>query len=242
MRNVGYVFHPRRLNSKPVTILSPVLVIGLRRALVIAVTVFGLTMSYCGLAQAKVDFEVLAYLDQNIQNAEERLAEVRVRAEKGNLEAQHELGALLATGRGSDQDYVEAAYWLEQAAPRGHDDAQFWLGNLYMRGAGLPQDFDRMAMWWLKAAKQGNISAQYALATAYRDGSTVEQDMALSRTWFMTASGKSVDDNVHDSRQLANKVMRARKMTPAEAATIAKAEAKARRFARDFGEEGQGGR
>ena len=123
------------------------------RMLAAAAVVLGLCLILGVPAQAKTSFQLLAYLDQADQTPADRLIAVRARAERGNIDAQHQLGALLATGRGTEQDYAEAALWLERAAARGHDDAQYWLGNLYMRGAGLPRDYDNMVKWWNKAAK-----------------------------------------------------------------------------------------
>jgi len=168
------------------------------RILLACMTVFVLSTSVTGMAQAEialaradVALEVLASLDQEERAPLHHLTSVRILAEQGNLNAQHELAVLLATIRGSKADFAEAAYWLKQAADRGHRSAQFWLGNLYMQGAGVPQDFDRMIKWWRQAAEQGDASAQYALAAAIRDGRMVERNLALSRAWFFMSSGKT---------------------------------------------------
>lgn len=207
--------------------------------MIICMTVFCLNLSYCNHAFAKSGFEVLAYLDQDRRAVSHLFDSVRARAERGNLNAQHELGALLATGRGNPQNYFEAAQWFIRAAVRGHDNAQYWLGNLYMRGAGLPRDFNRMAMWWRKSAEQGNISAQYALAAAYRDGRAIGRDRALSHAWFAKAANKTGTAGLRRSRNVARIRVKTRRMTAAE---VAREEATARRFARDFKGEGQRGR
>ncbi len=224
---------------KPKSVPLTALVRKPRGVLVFCMVLVGLTMNYCTLANAKPSFEVLAYLNEADRDGSDRLANVRTRAERGNADAQHELGALLATGRGTATNYVEAAHWLRQAATAGHDDAQFWLGNLYKRGAGLPQDYERMAKWWRKSARQGNVSAQYALAIAYRDGSMVKQDLAQSRRWFFMASGKT---GVAESQSVYTKKRYVRRMTKAEAAKARRDAALARRFASKYGEEGQAGR
>ncbi|MFP6748169.1 MAG: tetratricopeptide repeat protein [Alphaproteobacteria bacterium] len=207
--------------------------------LIICVAVLGYSLGFGHPAFAKMDFDVIAYLDRDKLAAGSRVALVRARAERGNLDAQHELGALLATGRGADRNHAEAAQWLIRAAVRGHDSAQYWLGNLYMRGAGLPRDFNRMAMWWRKAASQGNVSARYALAVAYRDGRTLNRNPALSHAWFAMAANKTVAAGLHRGGAVAKKRMKIRRLT---AAQVAREEAKARRFARDFKGNGQGGR
>jgi TPR repeat protein len=216
------------------------------RMLAAAAVVLGLCLILGAPAQAKTSFELLAYLDQAAQTPVVRLIAVRARAERGNMDAQHQLGALLATGRGTDQDYAEAAQWLQRAAVQGHDDAQFWLGNLYMRGAGLPRDYDNMVKWWNRAAKNGNVSAQYALAAAYRSGAMMPRDLELSRTWFFMASGKSGEAEMYPKRGGTKK----RRMTAKQYAQMLRDEKSQlrdeklkARFEREFtGEAGQGGR
>jgi len=228
MQTVGFNLHPNRPNS-----ISG----AAGRILAGAILVLGLGLG--APAQAKIDFEVLAYLDQAGQSPTDRLAAVRVRAEGGNMDAQHQLSALLATGRGTDRDYAEAAQWLERAAAHGHDDAQFWLGNLYMRGGGLPRDYDNMVKWWSKAAKNGNVSAQYALPAAYRSGAMMHRDLELSRTWFFMASGKTGEAEKCPKRGGTNK----RRMTSKQYAQLLRDEETKARFEQEFtGEEDQGGR
>lgn len=229
----------RKTDTTAVPISSPATGTGMRRALIICVAVLGFSLGFCQPAFAKMDFDVVAYLDRDKLAASNRVAVVRARAERGNLDAQHELGALLATGRGADRNPAEAAQWLLRAAVRGHDSAQYWLGNLYMRGAGLPRDFGRMAMWWRKAARQGNISARYAIAAAYRDGRTLDRNPARSHAWFAMAANKTVAAGLHRNGAVAKKRLKIRRLT---AAQVAREEAKARRFARDFTGGGRGGR
>ena len=215
--------------------------ITVKTAVVAAALAFGLCLSLGATASAKTSFAVLAYLDQVNQTPTNRLAAVRARAEEGSVDAQHELGALLATGRGTAWDQAEAARWLERAAVRGHGNAQFWLGNLYMRGVGLPRNYAEMVKWWGKAAKNGNVSAQYALAAAYRKGSMLPRDLELSRTWFFMASGQAGEADMFPQGQGQGKAKR--RMTSEQYAKLLRDEEKQRRFEKEFsGEDGQAGR
>ena len=194
MQTVGFNLHPNRPNS-----------ISSAAGRILAGAILVLELGLDAPAQSKIDFEVLAYLDQAGQSPADRLVAVRVRAEGGNMDAQHQLGALLSTGRGTDRDNAEAAQWLDRAAAHGRDDAQFWLGDLYMRGARLPRDYDNMVNWWSKAAKNGNVSAQYALAAAYRSGAMMPRDLEQSRTRFFMASGKTGEAEMCPKRGGTNK-------------------------------------
>ena len=56
------------------------------------------------------------------------LAELRGRAEKGEVSAQYFLGLIYANGRGVAKDEVEAVKWYRKAAEQGDADAQGILG------------------------------------------------------------------------------------------------------------------
>ena len=187
---------------------------------------------------AEPAIEVLASLESQGKADFDRLALLRIRAEQGSSGAQHQLAALLATGRGLRQNSVEAASWFDRAAGQGHNIAQFWLGNLYMRGVGVDQNTDDMMKWWRKAAVQGNIDAQFALGAAYRDGRMIPRDLRRSRAWFFMASGKT-------GRAFAPKPQKSmlKRIDAPEVPKLTRAEiAKARRFARDYQSSAQGGR
>lgn len=185
--------------------------------------------------QAELAQEVLEAFDNDAQADFEHELSVRQQAEQGNAEAQHELGALLIVGKGTRQNYAEAAQWFQRAAEQGHSGAQYWLGRLYMRGVGVPRDMNRMLQWWQKAAVQGNINAQYALGTAYRDGRVVPQDFERARAWFFMASGKT--GNIDPKAKRAVKARSA--LTDAEAVA---AELRARRMERYKIQGPEGGR
>ncbi|MBT4042661.1 MAG: sel1 repeat family protein [Rhodospirillaceae bacterium] len=191
-------------------------------AVVLSLNVIGTARAEIALARADVALEVLASLDQEDLAPTSHLATVRVLAERGNINAQHELAVLLATVRGNREDLAEAAYWLKQAADRGHRSAQFWLGNLYMQGAGVPRDFDRMIKWWRQAAEQGDASAQYALAAAFRDGRMVERNLALSRAWFFMSSGKTGTAFLKSKGNQSKKIAAPVQNTNARAAVVSK--------------------
>ena len=55
----------------------------------------------------------------------------KLAAEKGDLYAQNNLGALYKNGQGVTQNYNEAIKWLRLAAEHGSVDDQFNLGEMY---------------------------------------------------------------------------------------------------------------
>ena len=65
-----------------------------------------------------------------------------------------------ARGKGTPQDYVQAALWYRKAAEQADADAQIELGMLYYEGHGVPQDYAQTAYWFRKSAEQGDDNAQ----------------------------------------------------------------------------------
>lgn len=59
------------------------------------------------------------------------------RAERGDVDAQFNLGWRYETGDGVGQDWVQAVYWYRKAADQGHDYAQNNLGVCYDNGNGV---------------------------------------------------------------------------------------------------------
>ena len=118
------------------------------------------------------------------------MAVVRERANRGDAEAQLNLGFLYANGQGVPQDYAMARQWWEKAASQSNAQAQTNLGALYANGQGVPQDYAMARQWYEKATSQGDVLAQYNLGTMYREGQGVPQDYAISRQWWEKAAAQ----------------------------------------------------
>ena len=98
--------------------------------------------------------------------------EWRPLADKGDRDAQFNLGQAYKIGRGVPMDLKIAQTWYEKAAQQGHSQAQANLGLI------LFQNGDRAkAMPWIrKAAEGGDPRAQYVLGTALFNGDIVQKD------------------------------------------------------------------
>lgn len=69
-------------------------------------------------------------------------------AEKGQVDAQYNLGVMYYSGDGVKQDYVEAAKWLRMAAQQGDKQAQYYLGSMYLNGEGVKQSESEAHKWF----------------------------------------------------------------------------------------------
>lgn len=93
-------------------------------------------------------------------------------ADKGDADAQFNMGQAYKLGRGVPADLRIARSWYQKAAAQGHDQAQANLGLILFeagqRSAALP--------WLKKAADRGDARAQYVLGTAMFNGDLVARD------------------------------------------------------------------
>ena len=85
-------------------------------------------------------------------NDENNFSRCLSQAQKGDAEAQKNLGNLYVFGQGVSKNYNEALKWYRKGAEQGHARSQSNLGNLYLNGLGVPQDDKEAAKWYLKAA------------------------------------------------------------------------------------------
>ena len=84
------------------------------------------------------------------------LEELMPLAQKGDAEAQYNLGKLYHDGQGVPQDYAEAVKWFQKAADQGNAKAQHNLGVMYYNGQGVPQNYVNAYMWLCLAAAEGD--------------------------------------------------------------------------------------
>lgn len=69
-------------------------------------------------------------------------------AEKGQVDAQYNLGVMYYSGDGVKQDYAAAAKWFRMAAEQGDKQAQFYLGSMYLNGEGVKQSESEAQKWY----------------------------------------------------------------------------------------------
>ena len=116
------------------------------------------------------------------------------RADRGDVEAQTELGSLYYAGRGVPQDDDAAVRWTRLAAEQGYAPAQYNLGLLYFRSRGVLGDDAEAARWYRAAAEQGYAPGQGGLGYMYAYGAGVERDPVRAYMWLELAWTGAVSD------------------------------------------------
>ena len=109
-------------------------------------------------------------------------------AERGDAEAQLQLGHQYELGMGVTRDNTEAARWYRQAAEQGLAEAQTRLGTMYDFGLGVRQDAVEGARWYRRAAEQGHAGGQFNLGAKYGLGHGVPQDTTEGARWIHKAA------------------------------------------------------
>jgi len=109
-------------------------------------------------------------------------------AEKGDADAQFNLGQAYRLGRGVPINLAAAQSWFERAADKGHIDAQTTLGLL------LFQNGNHIGgLRWLKAASdQGEPRAMLVYGTALFNGDGVPQDQVLGYAYVSRAAAQGL--------------------------------------------------
>ncbi len=119
-------------------------------------------------------------------------------AQRGNRQAQYQLGMRYQYGDGVPKSASKAHRWLNKAAEAGNPRAQYALSLFYQQHARNPQGLKKALLWLKKAADQGLADAQYSLGMMFKNGSLVYANPAESRKWLQKAAGQG-----HELAQLA---------------------------------------
>jgi hypothetical protein len=157
--------------------------------MIIAYRLILFTIILCLLsAEAKCDDYITAMESSRRNDYATSFKLLKPLADKGDIRAQGELGALYLSGRGAPRDTKLGVYWTKEAATKGLASAQYNLGTIYMDGQLMPQDFREAMKWFLAAAGQGVPAAQAGVAAMFYEGNGVPQDFNEAFKWMKIAA------------------------------------------------------
>lgn len=114
----------------------------------------------------------------------------RASANKGNADAQFNLGQAYKLGRGVPTDLKQAEIWYGKAAWQGHEQAEASYG-LALFANGKRSE----ALTWLqRAVQRGDPRAQYVLGTMYFNGDVVAKDWVRAYALVTRASQTGLNE------------------------------------------------
>lgn len=114
-------------------------------------------------------------------------------AERGNAEAQCNLGDMYLSGHGVFHNESEAVKWYRRAAEQCHANAQLNLGNMYLNGHGVAKSEGEAIKWLRLSAQQGNADAQLALSNLYYNGTGVTRNPVMALMLEVLAAKQGVE-------------------------------------------------
>jgi uncharacterized protein len=157
------------------------------RARTIAALLFGLLLgSTAAFAEPLAD----AKAAMNRGDYPAALKILRPAAERGDAEAQTNLGWMYEQGSGVTKDPNEAMKWYRLAAEHGSARAQYNLGVMYYEGRGAAASLPEALKWYRMAAANGDANAQYNLGFMYTNGVGVSRDLSRGHMWWDLASAR----------------------------------------------------
>lgn len=122
-----------------------------------------------------------------------RFEEYKAKAEKGDAEAQTNLGLCYFTGQDLKTDLKEAVKWFTKAAEQGFIVAQNNLASCYARGLGVEKNPEEALKWYRKGAEQGDAEAQRNVGVCYHNGEGVTKDAVEAVKWYRKAAEQGND-------------------------------------------------
>lgn len=134
------------------------------------------------------------------------LHEFRPLAERGDPNAQVNLGNLYMRGLAVKQDYHTASIWYARAARQGHAAGQAKLGLMHYYGLGVEEDPAEAMRWFLAAGEQGDPEAAMVLGTLYDQGTVGKRQPAEAYLWYSIAADLGKEDAASSRTRLLDEL------------------------------------
>jgi TPR repeat protein len=109
-------------------------------------------------------------------------------ADKGNADAQYNLGFMYVSEQGVQRDYAEAMSWYKKSAAQGNVRAMVNLGRMYAKAQGVPQDYRKAISLYEEAAAKDYPDAMYSLGVIYQTGIGAKQNFKQALAYFQAAA------------------------------------------------------
>jgi TPR repeat protein len=116
------------------------------------------------------------------------------KAEKGDAEAEEQVGRAYFWGSGVTKDDQIANGWYLKAAAQNNIQAEKNLACFYEKGAGVPKDESKAFNWALKVADQGDPVFARLIAERYESGLGVVVDKSKAIEWYKKAAREGDSD------------------------------------------------
>lgn len=109
-------------------------------------------------------------------------------AQKGNGDAQYQLGLCYLSNKGVNHNTEEAFRWFKESANQNCVLAMVALAKCYARGNGTVKNEPLAFRWFMKAAKQNNVNAMFNVGRCFETGKGIEKNIHEARIWYQKAA------------------------------------------------------
>jgi TPR repeat protein len=113
---------------------------------------------------------------------------IKLAADRGDREAQRDMGKGCEFGWGGSEDLHQALEWYQKSADNGDGDAQWRIGMAYVNGEERKADPAQAVEWFRRAAESGSTQGMTSLAVMYATGEGVQQDWDRARELYEEAA------------------------------------------------------
>ena len=101
-------------------------------------------------------------------------------AQRGDADAQYNLGLLYMNGLGVEKNDRMALMWFIRAGQQGLADAQYNAGVMFYLGKGVYPSYITAVKWWQLAAEKDHANAENNLAVMYGNGQGVQKNVVVA--------------------------------------------------------------
>lgn len=142
----------------------------------------------------------------------DKIEKLKVKADKGNSNAQFYLGLMYRYGQVVDKDIRLAAKYFKMAAKQGDIEALIYLGKMYYHRPSFKTSVKDLEKWRAKAAEyfaraaaKGSAIAAHKLGLMFYLGKGFNSDKKLAASWFMLANSKNYAPSQYETAEMYRK-------------------------------------
>lgn len=125
-------------------------------------------------------------------NTKENIADLIIKAESGDPDAQNSLGVAYHNGDGVERNYQKAREWYLKAAKQDQKYALNNLAIIYKYALGVDKDLQEAFKYFLRAAELGQLNAIESVAIAYDYGYGTPTDYKKAVEWYIKAANNGL--------------------------------------------------
>ena len=110
---------------------------------------------------------------------------VKKSAERGNSQAQYNLGYMLQTGIAGTKNENEAVHWFKKSSDNGFNDGHYAMMMAYGNGEGIEQDSEKAFQYALKCASNDDTTCMWNVVNCYLTGNGVIANNLKFKEWIL---------------------------------------------------------